>query len=148
MDTGPTNSTIVQLISLDQQQVQSTSKPLQFFFRTHGHPDHLGGFALIQQIYPSTPIYMISQQASREAIQWIHFRCHNKVMSATQCSINYTNVLRALTSPGTQLSFNHPSMQLRALHSLVKGEPSYTGLLGLITSSGAFLLFTGDAITI
>jgi glyoxylase-like metal-dependent hydrolase (beta-lactamase superfamily II) len=148
VDTGATNSTTAQLISAYQQQVQSLSKPPQFVFLTHGHPDHASGIALIQRIYRSTPIYVISQQVAREAIQWINFSCENNIFSGAQCNLNYTNILRVLTSPRSQLSFSHPSIQLRAINNLVKGESSYAGLLGLTTSSGIFLLFTGDSITI
>ena len=148
VDTGATNSTTAKLISVYQQQVQSISKPPQFVFLTHGHPDHAGGIAHIQRIYPSTPIYVISQQVAREAIQWSNFSCEHNIFSGAQCNLNYANVLRVLTSPRLQLSFNHPSIQLRAINNLVKGESSYAGLLGLTTSSGIFLLFTGDSITI
>jgi hypothetical protein len=148
VDTGSTNNTVVELVSVYQQQVQSISQPPQFVFLTHGHPDHVRGIALLQRIYPSTPIYMISQQAISEAKQWINMSCQNKIFSTSQCSIDYGNVLRALTSPRTQLSFNHSFMQLKAFSNLVKGESSHAGLLGLTTASGAFLIFTGDAITI
>jgi glyoxylase-like metal-dependent hydrolase (beta-lactamase superfamily II) len=148
VDTGATNSTTFQLISIYQQQVQSTSKPPQFVFLTHGHPDHTGGIAIIQQTYPTTPIYVISQQIVREAIQWTGFSCSNNLYSAAQCAVNYTSVLRVLTSPRSQLAFDHPSVQLSVFSNVVKGESSYAGLLGLNTLSGAYLLFTADAITI
>jgi glyoxylase-like metal-dependent hydrolase (beta-lactamase superfamily II) len=148
VDTGSTNNITQQLISIYQQQVLSTSKPPQFVFLTHGHPDHTGGIALIQQIYPSTPIYVISQQAASEAIKWIEFSCQNKIYSAVQCALNYTNVLHILISPRSQLVFNDSSVQLHALSDVVKGESSYAGLLSLTASSNDYFLFTGDAITI
>ncbi|CAF1159374.1 unnamed protein product [Rotaria magnacalcarata] len=148
VDTGGTNSTTAQLISAYQQQVQSTSKPPQFIFLTHGHPDHTSGVALIQQIYPSAPIYVISQQVVREVNQWVQLRCEQNSFSSAQCNLNYSRILRVLTSPRSQLSLNDQSVQLRAINNIVKGESSYAGLLELTTSSGIFMLFTGDSITI
>ncbi|CAF4482575.1 unnamed protein product [Rotaria socialis] len=148
VDAGSSNDISHQLISIYQQQVQSTSKPPQFVFITHGHPDHIGSIALIQQLYPSTPIYLISQQAIKEAIQWIDLYCRNNIYSTAQCAVDYTKVLRTLTSPRTQLIFDHPSVRLNTISNVIKGESSYAGLLSLTTSSNNYFLFTGDSITI
>ncbi|CAF3362792.1 unnamed protein product [Rotaria socialis] len=148
VDTGSTINMTSRMISLYQQQIQSTSKPPQFVFLTHGHPDHMAGIVRIQEVYPSTPIYVISQQIIREAVKWVNFSCSINSYSAAQCAINYASVLRALSSPRLQLTFNHPSVKLDALSVVIKGETSYAGLLGLTTSSGVHFLFTGDAMTI
>ncbi|CAF1246015.1 unnamed protein product [Rotaria magnacalcarata] len=148
VDTGATNSTTAQLILAYQQQVQSIIKPPQFVFLTHGHPDHAGGIALIQRTYSSTPIYVVSQQVAKETMQWIDFSCEHSIFSGAQCNLDYTSILRVLTSPQSQLSFSHPSIKLRAINDLVKGDSSYAGLLELTTPSGIPFLFTGDSIVI
>ncbi|CAF1167023.1 unnamed protein product [Rotaria magnacalcarata] len=148
VDTGATNSTTAQLILAYQQQVQSISKPPQFVFLTHGHPDHAGGIALIQRTYSSTPIYVVSQQVAEETMQWIDFSCEHSIFSGAQCNLNYASILRVLTSPQSQISFSHPSIKLRAINDLVKGDSSYAGLLELTTPSGIPFLLTGDSIAI
>ncbi|CAF3778337.1 unnamed protein product [Rotaria socialis] len=148
VDTGATNSTTAQLILAYQQQVQSIIKPPQFVFLTHGHPDHAGGIALIQRTYSSTPIYVVSQQVAKETMQWIDFSCEHSIFSGAQCNLDYASILRVLTSPQSQLSFSHPSIKLRAINDLVKGDSSYAGLLELTTPSGIPFLFTGDSIVI
>ncbi|CAF1540378.1 unnamed protein product [Rotaria magnacalcarata] len=148
VDTGVTNSTTSKLISVYQEQVLSTTKPPKFVFVTHGHPDHLGGIALIQQVYPTTPIYVITQQVAKEAVQWMNFSCTNGFSSAAQCAVNYSKVLRVLTSPRTQLAFNDRYAQINAFSVIVKGESSYAGLLGVTVASKFYWLFTGDAISI
>ncbi|CAF4662758.1 unnamed protein product, partial [Rotaria sp. Silwood2] len=148
VDSGSTNSTTSQLISVYQQQVRSTTKPPKFVFLIHGHPDHMGGIALIQKSYPTTPIYVIIQQVAREAVRWIDFVCSNGVYSPAQCTLNYIRTLRVLSSPRTQLAFNDLSARLTAMSVMVKGESSYAGMLGIASKSRAYLLFTGDAITI
>ncbi|CAF2857259.1 unnamed protein product [Rotaria sp. Silwood2] len=148
VDSGFTNSTTTQIISIYQQQIRSNSKPPKFVFITHGHPDHLAGLSLIKKIYPTTPIYVTTEQVAGEALKWMNFTCTNGFISIDQCNIDFKRVLRVLTSPRTQLTFNDTSVELSALNVLVKGESSYAGFLGISTSSKDYLLFTGDAITI
>lgn len=148
VDTGATNSTTSQLIAAYQQQVQSTTKPPQFVFVTHGHPDHLTGVALIRATYPSTPIYVISQQVINEAVRWTGFSCANNIYTPAQCAVNYATVFTVLTSPQTQLNFRDPSVQLLPLSVIVKGETSYAGYLAMVLPQNNYALFTGDAVTI
>lgn len=148
VDTGSNNDTTSQLIATYQQLVQSTTKPPQFVFVTHGHPDHIAGIQLILATYPSTPIYVISEQVVNEAVLWTGFTCSNNIYSAAQCAVNYSTVFTVLTSPRTQLNFNHPSVQLLPINVLVKGESSYAGFLAMVFPPNNYALFTGDAATI
>lgn len=148
VDTGFTSSTTSQLISAFQEQVRSITKSPKFVFVTHGHLDHVAGIALILQTYPSTKIYVISQQVITETVRFVNRRCAMVNFSLPSCTINYTAVMRVITSPRTQLSFNHPGVTINALSFIAKADSFYAGLLGLTTSSGFYFLFTGDAITI
>ena len=148
VDTGATESTTSKLISLYQQQVKSTTKPPQFVFLTHGHPDHTAGIALIQRTYPSTPFYVISQQIIAEAKLWNDFVCSLSGNTAARCQINMSTALTVLKTPQSQLVFNHSSVSFDVLSVIAKTESAYASLLGMKISTSIYLLFTGDFVTI
>ena len=148
VDPGATTNITSELISNYQQQVQSTSKAPKFVFITHGHLDHVAGIALVLQTYPSTPVYVISQQVITETVRFVNRRCEMVNFIPEPCKINYTNVMLVIRSPKTQLSLDDPSIKVNALSFVSKAETFYAGMLGMTTSSGAYFLFTGDAMTI
>lgn len=146
VDTGATDNGTARLISLYQQQVQSTTKPPKFIFITHGHYDHLAGIGQIRRVYPTVPVYVMSEQVVKEALRFINSSCTLRWLNAAQCAVDYRSILKPVRSPRNELSIGDSSLKVRVLNVLIKGETSYAGFLGVTTSSGAYLLFTGDAI--
>lgn len=148
VDTGFTDVTTSALISTYQEQVRSTTKPPSFIFITHGHLDHVGGIARILETYPTVPIYAISQQVIVETVRFVNRRCAMVNFSIPSCLINYSNVMRVIKSPKTELTFGEPSVKLSALSFITQAETFYAGLLGMKAASGEYFLFSGDVITI
>lgn len=150
VDTGATLNTTMKLIALYQRQVQSVTKPPLFVFITHGHPDHTAGLWFIQQVYPSTPIYVMSQQIVVEAKRWNNLICslNNNNLTEPRCRINLDQVLRVLTQPHLQLMINDPTVNVQVVDVIAKGESSYASMLAVTTTAGVCALFTGDALTI